>query len=257
MRRVGRRHRRGVVLALAFGLAIAAATVWAIPQAHAGNIISLADNATSCGGSVLCSTNGTTGYNGTQPFDLSTIKNWFQIYASTSMIAGQPAQSMNAGDFLVINDTGAIVTSFSLTITDTFTSLTPSVGACTGAQTGNPVGCDNFQIHGGAANYFSVVTLSGPAWDSCTQGSTVGATCTDDPGGAAANFAPNMVTYTWSAGSDAGIPIDATFDIDFSSWNNAAFATPGTSVAEPSSLALFGAALIGLCAVRCRKRKPA
>jgi hypothetical protein len=65
-------------VALTFGTVIALP----IPQAQAANIITFGDNANSCGGSVMCSTNGTTGYlnNGTgQAFDLSTIKSWFQI----------------------------------------------------------------------------------------------------------------------------------------------------------------------------------
>jgi hypothetical protein len=85
----------------------------------------------------LCSTNGTTGYNGTMPFNLSTITSWFQVDASTSHLAGQPAQPANAGDFLVVNNTGVTVTGLTLTITDTFTSSTPSVGPCTGSQTGS------------------------------------------------------------------------------------------------------------------------
>jgi hypothetical protein len=73
-------------------LAIAAMTALTIPQAHAANIISFDDNATACGGAVLCSTNGTTGYTGTMPFDFTTINSWFQIGTTTSMIVGQPAQ---------------------------------------------------------------------------------------------------------------------------------------------------------------------
>lgn len=64
---------------------VAVATGLAIPRAHAANIITFGDNPNACGGSVLCSTNGTTGYlnNGTgQAFDLSTINSWFQIDAS-------------------------------------------------------------------------------------------------------------------------------------------------------------------------------
>ena len=57
-------------------LAVAAV---AMPQAHAANIITFDNNATACGGATLCSTNGTTGYTGTLPFNLSTIGSWFQI----------------------------------------------------------------------------------------------------------------------------------------------------------------------------------
>jgi len=208
-------------------LAIAAATALAIPQAHAANIIGFANNATACGGSTLCSTNGTIGYNGTMPFNLSTISSWFQI--------GTAAQPMTAGDFLVINDTGAIVTSFSLTITDTFTLATP------GQQNDCGVGvpCQNFQIHGGAANFFTTFTLTGPD-------------CKTHCGTDSADFMPNMVTYNWSGG--AGVPIGATFNLNFASWNNAVFATPPLrDVPEPTSMALLAVGLVGLGIIRRRR----
>jgi hypothetical protein len=66
---------------------------------------------------------------------------------------------MNAGDFRVINDTGAVVTSFSLILD------TPGIAAAPAQQSdcgsGAPA-CENFQIHGGAANYFSTLSLTGP-----------------------------------------------------------------------------------------------
>ena len=95
--------------------AIAAAAVLAAPQAYAANIISFDDNATGCGGAVLCATDGnattggTHGYNGTNPFSFTTINAWFQVDSPTSNIAGQPAQPANAGDFLVVNNTGALL----------------------------------------------------------------------------------------------------------------------------------------------------
>lgn len=241
------RARRAVVC---FALLTATSSV---PQAHAANIISFDDNATACGGAVLCSTNGTTGYSGTLPFDLTTFNNWFQIGTTTSQIAGQPAQPATAGDFLVVNDTGAILTTFSFTITDTFNASTPSVAFCSGSS--GPL-CDNFQANKGAAGTgTSFETLSGANFFSCTNGTQVGMTCTSTAGQAAANFEPNMVTYTFGG---YNIPINGTFDIDFASWNNAAFTTTSistTQVPEPTTLTLtgVGGTLIGLVVIR---RKP-
>jgi len=64
------------------------------------------------------------GYTGTLPFNLSTINSWFQIDTDgVSHLAGQPVDpNGGAGHFRVINDTGHIVTSLSLTLTDMFTS---------------------------------------------------------------------------------------------------------------------------------------
>jgi hypothetical protein len=214
-----------------------AAIELAIPQAHAANIITFDDNATSCGGTVLCSTNGTTGYGGANPFNLSTILSWFQVDTSTSQIAGQPAQPNNAGDFRVINDTGVTITTFSLTIKDTFTSSTPSVGFCSGSS--GPI-CDNFQANKGAAAPSGAAEgLSGPNFFNCTNGAasvTPSSPCYSTAGQAAANFSPNQVTYTWYG---LNIAAGAIFDIGFASWNNAAFATP---VPGP----ILGAGLPGL-----------
>jgi hypothetical protein len=147
---------------------------------------------------------------------------------------------MGAGDFLVVNDTGHVVTNFSLTLISNFNASTPSAGPCHGAQTGHE--CVNFTIHGGAANYFATVILQGPTWDSCTQGTTVGSTCVGAPGGAAGNFAQNTVTYTWQAGTDAGVPVGAKFDLNFASWDND---VQSVSTPEPSSLFLLLPALVG------------
>ncbi|HEY2445348.1 MAG TPA: PEP-CTERM sorting domain-containing protein [Rhizomicrobium sp.] len=231
-----RTFRLGV---LAFGVMVGLA----VPQAQAANIITFDDNATACGGSVLCSTNGTTGYNGTQAFDLSTISQWFQI--------GTAAQPTTAGQFLVVNNTGSTLTQFSLTITDNFNSGTPSVHACTGLQPGKM--CDNFQANKGAAGGTSE-ELSGTNFDSCTNGTPSGHTCSSSAGQAAADFAPNKVTFTWKGLSIAN---GATFDITFASWNNSAYITP-SQVPEPGSIALLGAGLLGFGAMMIRRRrKPA
>jgi hypothetical protein len=203
----------------------------------------------------MCSTNGTTGYlkNGTGvAFNLSTIAQWFQIDPDgVNPLGGQTMAEpdLGAGGFRVKNDTGAAVTSFSLTLKDTFTSGTASVVACTGAQAGHS--CDNFQAHGDNGWH---TELSGPNWDKCTQGTTVGETCTGGPGGVAANFDPNSVTYSWSGGS---IAAGQYFDISFSSWNNDAYANGGanggSSVPEPASITLLGSALL-ITVATLRKR---
>jgi hypothetical protein len=225
--------RRLCIAVLAFS-----ALFLVLPRAQADNIIGLANNATACGGSTLCSTNGTTGYlnNGTGvAFNLSTINSWFQIDTTgTSFLAGQPVEpDGGAGNFLVVNNTGAIVTSFSLTLTDNFTLSTP--GQQSGCTPGLP--CENFQIHGGAANYFTVFNLTGP-------------TCATGCGTNSANFTPNTVTYNWSGGT--GIPIGATFDLNFASWNSSNFIV---STPEPSTLSLLATALLSfVCLIAWRKR---
>ena len=191
-------------------LAIAAVSGFAVPQADAANIITFHNNPTSCGGSTLCSTNGTLGYGGTLPFNLSTIGSWFQITPDgISHLPGQPAEpNGGAGQFLVINDTGISITSFSLTLTDTFTSSTASVHAC-----GSSI-CDNFQAGKGAGEPGSASeALSGPSFFSCTNGGAPG--CSSTGGQAAADFQPNTVTFSWS-GLNAIAP-GSTFDITFAS----------------------------------------
>src|ERR1051325_5840945 len=142
-------------------LAVLLVATVAAPKAQAANIIQIADNPTSCGGAVLCSFDGTLGYTGTQAFNLSTINSWFQIDVTTpavSYFSGQPAEPKGgAGHFLVVNDTGHIVTNLSLTLTDTFTQTTAgNVGSCDHGG-----GCQTFQIHDGAMHAFSTVTLAG------------------------------------------------------------------------------------------------
>jgi N-acetylneuraminic acid mutarotase len=219
---------------------IAAATLTFVSSAHAGNTITFGANNNKCGGTVMCSTDGTTGYlndGSGQAFNLSTINQWFQIDTDgNSHLSGQSAEpDKGSGGFLVLNDTGSPVTSFSLTISDDFTSTTPSVHGCTGAQTGNI--CDNFSAHGGSGSYNFNTELSGTDWDHCTQGTTNGQSCTGQAGGVAADFAPDMVTYTWTAAQGKSISAGSYFVVSFSGWNNVAAAKGWSIVAsEPQPL---------------------
>ena len=229
--------------AAARAVAVAAFSVATMQQSWAANIIGLADNPTSCGGATLCSTDGTLGYGGTKPFNLSTINNWFQIdptIGSTSVFAPLPgqttAQTMGAGNFLVVNDTGSVVTSFSLTLSDNFNAASPSVTACLGLLLGQE--CDVFQIHGGAANFFSSFNLTGT---DCSFGCAT----------SSASFAANVVTYNWNGG--AGIPVGATFDLNFASWNNDVEAAP--QLPEPGPLVLMATAVAALGVVRALQRR--
>jgi hypothetical protein len=198
-----------------------------------------ADTAGRCGGLSGTRNPAGTSRHGTQAFNLSTIGSWFQIDVTTpavSHLPGQPPEpNGGAGAFLVINNTGQIVTSLSLTLTDTFTSTTAgNIGSC---DTGG--GCQNFQIHDGAMHVFNSVTLTGI---NCVSG------CGTD----SANFRPNQVTYNWSGGS--GIPIGATFDITFASFNNDVFASvPGPIVG--AGLPGLVAALLGFVCWRRGRQK--
>jgi hypothetical protein len=159
--------------------ATAVLAVASMPQARAANIITFPSGDNSCGGAVMCSTTGgplpvgTQGYvlSGNIPFNLSTINQWFQINPDgvTSLLPNQPAEPLkDSGNFFVINDTGVTITSFSLTIRDTFTSSTPSVTFCTGSS--GPL-CDNFQANKGPGEPGTATeALSGPDFFSCTNG---------------------------------------------------------------------------------------
>ena len=222
-----------------------------IPGAYGANIITFGVNANACGSSVMCSTNGTTGYlnNGTGvAFNLSTISQWFQIDADgVNRLASQTMAEPDggAGGFRVKNDTGATVTTFSLTLTDTFNASTPSHHFCSGGS--GPI-CINFQANKGTQSGTSE-SLSGTGLFSCTNGGLSGGICSSTAGQAAADFQTNQVIYTWNG---LNIGANAYFDITFASWDNS---SSPTSVPEPASIVLLCSVLL-ITFVTLRKALP-
>ena len=215
-------------------ISLAVASLIPVRSAHAANILNFANNPTSCGGAVLCSTNGTTGYSGTLPFNISSASQWFQIDTDgVSHLPGQPVEpNGGAGSFLVKNDTGALLNTFSLTFFGTITSSTPSAVACGGGNF-----CVNFQIQNGAQNLFNTLTISGPA-------------CVSNCSTASANATTGLLTYTWhNTDPTKGLAANGTALLTFASWNHTIFAS---SVPEPSTWAMM---LLGLGAVGASVRR--
>jgi hypothetical protein len=233
-------------------LAIVTATALSLSPARAANIITFDNNATSCGGAVMCSINGTTGYliNGTgQAFDLTTLGSWFQINTTgVNELATQTMAEPNggAGAFLVVNNTGSAVTSYTLAISDSFWAGTPSVTFCSGSS--GPL-CDSFQAsRGSGAPSGASETLSGIDLFSCNSNP-----CSSSSGSISALATVGALTYTWSG---LNIAPGAKFDITFASWNNAIDSAVVTPL--PAALPLFATGLgaLGLLGWR-RKRKAA
>jgi hypothetical protein len=225
-----------------------------VPHAHAANIITFDNNATACGGAVMCSTNGTTGYliNGTgTAFNLSTIANWWQINTTgvNELTSTQTMAEPNggAGAFLVVNDTGSIVTNYSLTINSTFWSGTPSVTFCSGSS--GPL-CDSFQVSkGSGAPAGASEMLSGTTLFSCAGGASP---CSSNSGSISALATVGALTYTWNG---LNIAPGAKFDISFASWNNANDSV--STVPLPAALPLFATGLGALGLLGWRRKKKA
>lgn len=238
-------------MATVLGLTVAAITLIGATSSFAANIITFGNGPVACGGAVMCSTNGTTGYlnDGTgQAFDLSTISQWFQI--DTDGMNHLSSQTMaepdsGAGGFRVLNDTGSAVTSFSLTINSTYTSST----GCTISGKN----CNNFQANKANGTYSPTSeALSGPNFSSCTNGSAGGGyPCFSTAGQAAANFStPGPVTYSWNL----DIPAGDYFNISFASWSGSAYTT---TAPEAGALTLTGLMLLAFGAVRVWSRRKA
>jgi hypothetical protein len=230
------------LLRLIVAACVAATSTLVAAPATAANILTFADNATSCGGSTICSTNGTTGYtllSSGQAFDLSTVQQWFQI--DTDGLNHLATQSMaepkgGAGAFLVLNDTGALLNTFAITLTGTISSSTPSAVACGGGNY-----CVNYQIADGAAHLFNTLTISGPA-------------CVTNCGTNSANATSGLLTYTWSnTDKTKGLAAGATANLTFASWDHTVYSP---AVPEPSTWAmmLMGFGAIG-ASMRFRRRR--
>lgn len=240
-----------IQMAAVLGLSPALVVLMGAAPSFAANIITFGNGPVACGGAVICSTNGTTGYlnNGTgQAFDLSTISQWFQI--DTDGLNHLSSQTMaepdgGAGGFRVLNDTGSAVTSFSLTINSTYTSST----GCTISGKN----CNNFQANKANGTYSPTSeALSGPDFSSCTNGSAGGGyPCFSTAGQAAANFStPGTVTYTWNL----NIPAGDYFNISFASWSGSAFTT---TAPEAGALTLTGLMILAFGAVLGWSRRKA
>jgi hypothetical protein len=192
--------------------------------AIAANAITFGSAAKSCGGGVVCSTDGTHGYLNSgsgQAFRASTIQRWFQIDVDgRSHLKGQPREPTGgSGTFLVVNDTGRPISLYALTLGTDFNSRTPGVHACAGARLGKP--CNQFTADDGTNLYKA--QLSGADWDSCITGkSKLKRLCVGNP--AEADFTPDRATFSWRAKPTGAILSGATFSIDFSNWNSDAWA---------------------------------
>lgn len=169
------------------------------PEAQAANTIQFATVGGTCGGTVLCSTDGTHGYlaNGKgRAFKASTIGKWFQIDLNgKSRLNGQPAQRLGSGSFLVVNDTEDPIDKFFITVKlDACASRTCGVSP----QAGN----SGYRYDGKLARVVAA-----------KRGASSG-----------------KVTMMWTSRSGGKIPPHAVFRIGFSGWITSAAAAPSLSV---------------------------
>lgn len=207
---------------LAVGI-LAASFVVAISVSPAGavNTITFGANSAHCGGSALCSSDGTHGYlaNGKgQAFKASAIRKWFQIDADgKSYLKGQGALPLRgSGSFVVVNDTGRPITKFALRI------KTDNKACAKNAP------CSGFTAQGGTGAFRFNAMLASRDGRKCTQGKAMlRDICVGDP--VSASFASNNVLYSWTAKPQGAIPKGAYFTITFSGWTSSAWAAPPDS----------------------------
>jgi len=169
------------------------------------NIIGFA-NPTSCGGSTLC--------NGGSAYDLSQISSWF-------------ATPTSAQSYLVFNDTGAAITSLTLTFSGAFQATAGSA--------------EVFQCNFGSPGPYSACSISGSGGTvNSSGGSSIQASYTSPA---------YPVSFTWTTTGAGWLP-GATFNLQTASWVSN---VGPTSVPEPSSFLLLAVGSLGFLGFKLKK----